>query len=308
MKPEPKTDKMSQSKSIAELPYDEAHLRFFLKCCDHTVSRETFELYEDPRTGMLVTLPRPSEEELPKYYESDAYISHTDSKTGWMEHIYHVVRDHAIRKKVQMVLSWNGSWGRILDVGCGTGDFLAACDRDGWQAYGVEPNEKARKNALAKIGNSEAIAASLAELKKGSSSPFDVITLWHVLEHVPDLSEYIATIGSLLSETGSLVVAVPNFESYDAKHYKEHWAAYDVPRHLWHFNQKAMQKLFEIHGFRLEAIQPMYFDSFYVSLLSEKYKTGRPRIFRAFFYGALSNWKARRTNQYSSLIYLLKKR
>ena len=171
----------------------------------------------------------------------------------------------------------------------------------------MEPNVKARKKAIEKVGEGDGVVSSVEEIKHRISSPMDVITLWHVLEHVPDLSEFITTMSSLLADTGTLVVAVPNYESYDARHYGEYWAGYDVPRHLWHFNQNAMHTLFEARGFGIEEIRPMYFDSFYVSLLSEKYKSGRSRILRAVYHGALSNWKARRTKQYSSLIYLLKK-
>ncbi len=303
----PGTNKMNTLNNMDDLPYDERQLKFYLTCQDHTVSRETFELYQDQNTGMLVTLPRPTKEELPKYYESEAYISHTDSKVGWMDRMYQLVRKYTVRKKVEMILSLNGNRGRILDVGCGTGDFLSACYRDGWKVFGVEPNERARRSTQNKTEKEGAVVSSLEELMTVIDSPMDVITLWHVLEHVPDLSDYITTIDSLLADSGTLVVAVPNFESYDAKHYQEHWAAYDVPRHLWHFNQNAMHELFKRHGFRIEDIRPMHFDSFYVSLLSEKYKSGRSRILNAFYHGALSNWKARRTNQYSSLIYLLKK-
>jgi predicted SAM-dependent methyltransferase len=149
--------------------------------------------------------------------------------------------------------------------------------------------------------------SSMEAFGKEVKEPMDVITLWHVLEHVSELTEYIQTIRTVLSDHGALVVAVPNFESYDAKFYKQHWAAYDVPRHLWHFNQSAIEGLFGKLGFRLEDVRPMYFDSYYVSLLSEKYKTGRSRFLPALYRGALSNWKARSSGQYSSLIYILKK-
>lgn len=289
------------------LPYsDENKLKLFLTCKDHSVSRETFNLFLDEKNDLLITLPRPSNKDLPGYYESQDYISHTDSKASLMDRVYQGIKNYSIKKKLKMINELHKKKGLILDIGCGTGDFLAACEEDGWSISGIEPNEKARQLAKRKIRKVESLSQDIHYFLESHKGQFDVITMWHVLEHVPNLMEYIEQLKMLLKPTGCIVVAVPNFKSYDAVHYKEHWAAYDVPRHLWHFSEQAIQSIFGGFNFKVFKTLPMLFDSFYVSLLSEKYKTGRSNLLSAFRIGLLSNLKAKRTNQYSSLIYLIK--
>lgn len=189
-----------------------------------------------------------------------------------------------------------------MDIGCGTGDFLKyGNQKNNSNGVGVEPNDVARQKAQSK--NVEVFN----DLKEIKAQNYDVITLWHVLEHVPDIENYFSFFNEKLHKDGLLVIAVPNFKSYDAKFYGEHWAAWDVPRHLWHFSKNSMQKISQTHGFDLTHIQPMYFDSFYVSLLSEKYKNGKQNLLKAFWVGLRSNWEAKRTKEYSSHIYLFKK-
>ena len=279
-------------------------LKLYLACQDHTVSRETFSLYLDPVTELLVTLPRPSDASLPAYYESEEYISHTDSNRTLMDRVYQVVKKYSLKKKLNLINEMHSKKGSLLDIGCGTGDLLAYCENDTWNTFGVEPNTKALELAREKVRQSERIVSDLTELEKGKE--YDVITMWHVLEHVPNLVEYIENLKSLLSPEGCLIIAVPNYKSFDAKHYKEFWAAYDVPRHLWHFSQKSIKELFSKNNFELLGTKPMLFDSFYVSLLSEKYKTGKSNPLAAFKTGLLSNIKASRSGEYSSLIYLIK--
>ena len=202
-----------------------------------------------------------------------------------------------------MINSFQSETKTVLDVGCGTGDFLLICKTNGWSVVGVEPNSKAKKLTKDKL-QTDVIFENINEIK---SNQFDVITLWHVLEHVPDLDEYILKLKLLLKPNGILVIAVPNYKSFDARYYKNFWAAFDVPRHLWHFSQKSIQLLFSKFNFKLEKVLPMYFDSFYVSLLSEKYKSGSSNFIKAFFVGLYSNLKAISNNEYSSLIYILKK-
>ncbi len=273
-----------------------------LKVTDHSVSKESFELVKDTQFGFLVTTPLPDVSDLAKYYETEEYISHTDTKRNLFEKVYHLVREYAIKKKVTLINKEQAK-GSLLDIGCGTGDFLSAAKNNGWSVTGIEPNEAARTKANSKTDNKVFDTLKLETLPADS---FDVITLWHVLEHLPDLESHIEVFKKLLKSNGSLIIAVPNHKSFDAIHYNEFWAAYDVPRHLWHFSQSSIKNLFGKFQFQLNKTIPMKFDSFYVSLLSEKYKTGKQNMFKAFWIGLHSNMKAKHTSEYSSLIYVFK--
>lgn len=267
---------------------------------DYLVSGETFDVLIDEKFSLLKTHPVPSDEKLPSYYNSEEYISHTDNKEGPLEFLYGVVKNYSLRKKVNLVNTLNHGSGSILDVGAGTGDFLVEAKKKGWKTFGVEPNASAVDRAKQKGIVLE------SDLDSFVNSKMDVVTLWHVLEHIPNLEETIEKLSNIVKPGGTLIVAVPNYKSYDAKYYGKFWAAYDVPRHIWHFSRTAIKKMFN-RNFTLEEVKPLYFDSFYVSLLSEKYKTGIKFSLRAFWIGLKSNWNARRTKEYSSLIYCLKK-
>lgn len=272
----------------------------FLKVKDHSVSQETFDLYYDKILDMLVTHPQPSFENLGKYYESLNYISHTDGNSSLFEKLYQAVKNIALKNKLNLINGLSPKKGNILDIGAGVGDFLAFVKQNGWQTMGVEPSPKAKEIAIKKGVD---FANETSDLQNQS---FDIITMWHVLEHVPNLENQILELKRLLKPNGTLIVAVPNFKSFDAKHYKEFWAAFDVPIHFWHFSKTAIKLLFEKENIKLEKVLPMKFDAFYVALLSEKYKTGKMNYFKAFFIGLKSNWKARKTSEYSSHIYVLK--
>ncbi|WP_406685312.1 class I SAM-dependent methyltransferase [Seonamhaeicola sp. MEBiC1930] len=270
---------------------------------DHSVSGEVFELIENSEYGFLETSPKPSLEKLPEYYQSEDYISHTDSKRNLFEKAYHVVRKWALKKKLHLINSFNTNGKSILDVGCGTGDFLQIAQQNNWKVSGIEPNEQARIIANQKTNNSVFETEQLLEFKAQS---FDVITLWHVLEHLPNLEDHISIFKKLLKPNGVIVIAVPNHKSFDAKHYKTFWAAFDVPRHLWHFNRKSMSNLFSKVNMKVVKTKCMWFDAFYVSMLSEKYASGKMNLFKGFFIGALSNIKAITSKEASSLIYIIK--
>lgn len=275
----------------------------YLKVKDHSVTGEMFELRHDSENDMLETYPQPSKESLPKYYKSEDYISHTDTKRNLFEWAYHLVRKTTLKSKLSLLETFNIDAKNLLDVGCGTGDFLLAAKNNDWNISGVEPDEKAREIANEKTNNSVYGIEKLLNFDKHS---FDVITLWHVLEHLPELEENISVFKSLLKPNGRLVIAVPNFKSYDAIFYKENWAAFDAPRHLWHFSQTSIKKMFGKIKMEIEQTLPLKFDAYYVSLLSEKYKTGWMNFIRAYFVGARSNMKARFSGEYSSLIYVVK--
>lgn len=272
----------------------------FITVTDYSVSKETFDLYRDAELDLLITHPKPDTTQLPKYYESDDYISHTDGKRSFFEKTYQFIKNIALQKKLKLINSFHSKKGNLLDIGTGTGDFIALAKSNGWQTTGIEPSEKARSIAQKK---GVAFSQNLTDLEDHS---FDVITMWHVLEHVPDLENQIGELKRLLKPEGTILIAVPNFNSYDAKYYGKFWAAYDVPRHLWHFSKTAIQLLFAKQNLSLEKILPMHFDSFYVSLLSEKYKTGKMNFINAFLIGWKSNAKAKQNHEYSSHIYVLK--
>lgn len=279
---------------------DISNKKHFLTVKDHSVSKEIFDLYQDETLDMLITHPQPSLETLGKYYESEDYISHTDNKRSLFEKAYHFVKQIALKNKLDLINSFQSNKGRILDIGAGTGDFLLTAQENGWQTIGVEPSPRAKGIAIKKG------ILFVEDTKELESHSFDTITMWHVLEHVPDLDAQIKELKRLLKQNGTLIIAVPNYKSFDAKHYGTFWAAYDVPIHFWHFSKKAIQLLFAKEGMKLEKVLPMKFDSFYVSLLSEKYKSGKMNFVKAFLIGLQSNWKAKRNFEYSSHIYVLK--
>ncbi|MBP6557362.1 MAG: class I SAM-dependent methyltransferase [Flavobacterium sp.] len=272
---------------------------FFQKVKDYSVSKEIFELHHNPEYDILITFPKPSLEKLPSYYESDDYISHTDGKRSLFERAYHFIKGIALKNKLKLINTQSPK-GKLLDIGAGTGDFLVVAKNDGWQTTGIEPNAKAKRIA---INKGVTFAESLAALETNS---FDVITMWHVLEHVPNLDEYITELKRLIKPTGTIIIAVPNFKSFDANFYGRYWAAYDVPRHIWHFSKTAIEKLFGEKELKLVEVLPMKFDSFYVSLLSEKYKSGKMNFVRAFFVGWKSNLSGNKTKEFSSHIYIIK--
>ena len=274
-------------------------MKQYLATKDYFLTQESFELVLDENLDMLVTKPQPPE--LSKYYESENYISHTDGSKHLMDKIYRVAKKINLKNKLNLISKFVESEKSILDVGAGTGDFLQLAKQHDWNIIGVEPNRHARQLALKK--NIE----WKSELTAIDGRKFELITLWHVLEHLPDLEVNIATFSRLLNDTGTLVIAVPNFKSHDAKHYQQFWAAYDTPRHLWHFSKRAIKKLFAVHDLELIKVSPMWFDAYYVSLLSESYKTGRRNWFKAFLVGSWSNFKGLYTKEYSSHIYFLKK-
>ena len=320
----------------------------FIKCTDHTVSKEDFSIVQCDNCGFKFTNPRPDEEELGKYYQSEEYISHSNTNKGLINKIYHFVRKYTLSKKLRLINSLSDvnphtsrvlgigvGVNKILDIGCGTGEFLHTCKQNGWDAYGIEPDEKARNSAIENYGLNVKREDEIKFLKNNS---FNIITLWHVLEHISKINELSGELKRLLKEDGRLIVAVPNCNSLDAKIYGKYWAAYDVPRHLYHFTPENIKHLFGKLDMQIESINPMKFDSFYVSMLSEKYlsrtasresrdkNNGKGYFFpsagsfrakikrkitsgllRGILNGIRSNWAAgKNSHTFSSQIYIIK--
>jgi 2-polyprenyl-3-methyl-5-hydroxy-6-metoxy-1,4-benzoquinol methylase len=276
-----------------------------LTCVDHTVSHETFQIIRCSGCGLLATSPRPSNEELPAYYQSADYISHTDKATSVIDRLYKLARTFTLNWKENLVKKYSRN-GSLLDYGCGTGDFLLHCSKRNWQPFGVEPATTPRTIASEKLGSD--IYPTVQDVL---TPRFDAITLWHVLEHVPDLRKLIDQLELKLKEDGTLFIAVPNYKSHDGEYYQSNWAGYDVPRHLWHFTPDSMKTLISKGPLKIIAIHPMKLDSYYVSLLSEKYvNNGKANVYsfvKAFIRGLRSNIRAQKTGHYSSLIYVIKK-
>lgn len=279
------------------------HSHVILKVKDHSVSQETFQIMQCNTCNFQYTNPRPDEKEIEKYYESSDYISHTDEGNNLVNSIYKMARKYTIRLKYNLVndcLSKEATKS-ILDFGCGTGDFLHYFAKHDWLTYGMEPNEKARQIAKAKLR--QPIFPEISAIK-GS---FSIITMWHVLEHVHQLHETIENLSQHLTDDGKLIIAVPNVASQDAEDYKEHWAALDVPRHLYHFTPDTISKLMAMHGFHLQQKLPMFLDAFYISLLSRKFSKGKQNYLSAVRMGLRSNMAARKSGNYSSNIYIFSK-
>ena len=274
---------------------------------DYTVSAENFMLLKCGYCTLVFTQDIPGQQNIAAYYASQNYISHSNTQKGFINQLYHRVRTITLTAKRKMIVSQTGiRQGKILDVGCGTGAFLNEMKTAGWDITGLEPDDVARKNAVELF---DIHSLSSTEIFNLPANSFNAITMWHVLEHVHQLHEYVEQLKKLLTEDGRLFIAVPNYTSYDAAYYKAHWAAYDVPRHLYHFSPQSMKSLMQQHGLQVIETNPMWFDSFYVSLLSEQYKNGKGNSIKAFLIGLVSNVKALFDGERcSSVIYIIKKK
>lgn len=273
---------------------------------DYTVSGEQFEVFECKACTGAFTQDIPEQAAIGKYYAAASYISHSETKDGLVNKLYHAVRSRTLLEKRKMMQQLTGlDKGSLLDVGCGTGAFVATMLQAGWETTGLEPDDTARKNAF-NLYNVQPLPSP--EIFNLPSQQYDAITMWHVLEHVHQLHEYVDQLKRLLKPSGKIVIAVPNYTSEDATHYNQHWAAYDVPRHLYHFSPASMKTLMLKHGMKVVDCKPMWFDSFYVSMLSEQYKNGKGNLVAAFFRGLASNITAMGNKEKcSSVIYVIEK-
>lgn len=284
--------------------YHQFKLAFTSK--DYFVTKEEFPVKACIKCGMLITAGLPKDGDISGYYKSEDYISHSDTRNGLVNRTYHLVRDIMLSEKHRIIQNISEkSKGSVLDIGTGTGYFLKYMQKKGWDIHGVEKSPVARdfakKRWHLKIMSDE-------DLFTMPPAKFDVITLWHVMEHLPNLQQHWQTISKLLKPDGVLVIALPNAESWDAKHYGPFWAAWDVPRHLWHFTPKHIKALGKAEGFNLTNMYRMPFDGFYISIISEKYKNASIPFIKGIIYGKIS-WFVSLFNKKksSSLIYIFRK-
>ncbi len=278
-------------------------LKPVLNAVDQTVSQEQFAIWQCQRCGLRFTQDVPDAGAIGPYYHSEEYISHSNTTRGLVNRLYHLVRRHTLADKRRLIQSaTRRKQGRLLDIGAGTGAFAGYMQQRGWVVTGLEPEAAARQRALADYGVQ---LLGMEELDVLPEESYDAITLWHVLEHVHDLHPYLDQLRALISKGGRIFIAVPNYTSYDAGVYGGAWAAYDVPRHLYHFSPDSMEGLLARHGLQLHYSQPMWYDSFYISLMSEKYRNGKGNLPAAVYTGLVSNVKAFiDKSRCSSLIYV----
>jgi 2-polyprenyl-3-methyl-5-hydroxy-6-metoxy-1,4-benzoquinol methylase len=275
--------------------------RQVLQVKDQLVSRETFDICECRHCSLRFTNPRPDDPELASYYQSEDYISHTNEGNSLVNRLYKLARVFTLRSKRKLIQKETAGK-KLLDIGCGTGHFLEHCSIKGWKAFGVEPDTGARK-----VATEQHKLQVVEDLDKVEASDFDRITLWHVLEHLPELHDSLKKISALLKADGKLFIAVPNYLAYEEHKFKANWAAYDVPRHLYHFSPKSLKTLTLQHGLKVDKVYPMWLDSFYISLLSNQQKYNSNRYLNSFIIGSLSNIYGIKTGSFSSLIYQLSK-
>ena len=271
---------------------------------DYFLTQENFSIWQCKSCGLLFTNPIPKAQNLGKYYESPDYLSHDTSSSGVIGKLYQFLRKINIARKYKIVTNLKNS-GNILDIGCGTGELLNYFQNQNWSCLGIEPNEPTRKFAKAHYNLKVEEEQSLETIP---SQSFDIISMWHVLEHVPDVNERIIQVKRILKNNGHLIIALPNPISRDANYYKTYWAGLDVPRHLYHFSPQAFENLANRHNLEIIHTLPLKMDAYYVSLLSERYMKNTMPVFRALLNGTKSNLSAKKTGNYSSLIYVLNKK
>ena len=280
---------------------ENAQLHLELK--DLFLTQEPFKILECKECGLLYTTPRPNKDEIGRYYKSEEYYSHQENKEGFIPKVYEKVKSVNLKNKYGIATEGKEK-GKALDIGCGVGDFLHTMEQHGWDCTGVEPSEDAKAIAKKKIKGQ---LLSSEEQENLHDSSFDVITMWHVLEHVDDIRWQIQQLYRLCKPGGRIIIALPNYKSYDGQYYKAEWAAYDVPRHLNHFNKETQIKILEESGLRHVKTEKLVWDAYYISYMSEKYRKHSIPLLRGAFRGLVSNSKARKTGEWSSLVYVFER-
>ena len=281
---------------------EKAQINLWLK--DEFLSKEDFHICECLNCGLSYTMPRPNKEKIGEYYKSEEYYSHQENKKGFIPRLYESVKKVNLKHKYNLATQ-GLNVGKMLDIGCGVGDFLHTAEEHGWTCTGVEPSEDAK--AIAKTKTKANIINS-EDMEKIPDASFDLITMWHVLEHVDDLKWQIEQLHRLTKTKGRIVIAVPNYKSYDGQYYKELWAAYDVPRHLSHFNKTVLTNICKSKNLELVRTDKLIWDAYYISYMSEQYKQHKFPLLKGAIRGCISNCKARHTNEWSSMVFIFEKK
>ena len=290
--------------TIYKCPWcDSERTQIHLWLKDEFLTQEDFQIYECQRCGLLFTEPKPNKNRIGDYYKSEAYYSHQENKKGFIPKVYESIKAINLKNKYKMATAGK-TIGTLLDIGCGVGDFIHFAEQKGWLCTGVEPSEEAKEIAKKRIKGDIITSEALEQLPNES---FDVITMWHVLEHVDDIKWQIAQLQRLIKENGRIIIAVPNYKSYDSQYYKEKWAAYDVPRHLYHFNKEVIAKIFKTNGLTLIGTEKLKWDAYYISYMSEQYRHHTLPLIKGAYRGFVSNCKARKTKEWSSKVYVFEK-
>ena len=280
---------------------DKTQMQLWVK--DLFLTQEAFEIHECMKCGLLFTEPRPKPEEIGKYYQSDEYYSHKENKQGFIPRIYESVKKVNLKRKVNMATD-GLQVGKMLEIGCGVGDFIQEMEQHGWNCTGIEPSNDAKAIAEKRV---KAKLYDPQEIGTLPDESFDLVTMWHVLEHVDNLKEEIGHLQRLLKKGGRLVLALPNFKSHDAQYYKEYWAAYDVPRHLNHFCRASINNIFKNTELKQRKTDKLVWDAYYISYMSEKYENHTLPLLKGVWRGFVSNNKARKSGEWSSLVYVLER-
>lgn len=263
---------------------------------DYFLSKEKFFVQKTSTPGVLETSPKPKS--IKKYYASSKYLSHNKEKTlfAW---VYFFFKKISIASKVRTIKSFKKNFISLLDYGAGDGFFVHSLRQKKIDAVGYDPFFKYNEKGMYNDPNF---------FKKNNLNKFDIITMWHSLEHTQSYSQALENAKSMLSDKGVLIVACPNYKSFDSEYYKRYWAGYDVPRHLWHFSPKGMRVVFSSLGFELLKTKGMFWDPFYVSMVSEKYKSSKLWFIKGFFVGLASCLASIFNKNPSSVVYVAKKR
>ena len=286
-------------------PYCQSESKdLYLKLKDYFLTQEDFEIYRCPHCGLLFTWTRPDDNVIGNYYKSDDYLSHNESKKGLIPFIYNRVKRVNIKNKFTIATTATKGT-RMLDFGCGVGDFIFYAKQHGYNVAATDVSKNAREAAAKKLGAPLPSPDQVFELPNQS---FDIITMWHVLEHINDLRTQVFHLDRLLAPEGRLVIALPEYLSYDAQYYQDKWAAYDVPRHLNHFDRNSLQNLFGGTQLKLVDTKPLKWDSYYISMLSEKYRGSSLSFVKGIIQGFKSNRAARKSGEYSSMVYIFERK
>lgn len=273
---------------------------------DHGISQEDFRIVECSDCKFRFTQNPPDESVIGPYYETSKYISHSADSTTLINRVYYAVRDNMLAQKYKLIRQYTDGK-NFIDIGCGLGYFLNYIKQKNNTVFGIEKSESTA--AIVRDKFNITVESPEFFLENKIEKKYDVVSMWHVLEHLYNPKNYISSIQKIIHDQSIIIIALPNHQSWDGRHYKEYWAGYDVPRHLWHFDASSINTLMSDLGFRCINMHRLPYDAFYVSLLSERYRGNFLSTIRAMFAGVISSIKSwMDVKQTSSIIYIYKKK